>query len=275
MIELIKSFVPGSFPFLLAGLIGGVSLLFLTERTSRWGRRWLVALAIFYAMCSTPFGAETLVWTLASARPLAAPADAQGASAIVVLGGGSISYGWGSRESTLHEPGTYSALRVLEAARVYRLLNKPLVIASGGIVDPRRQLTSEADVMRTALIQLGVPADRIVLEPESRNTHDQAVLVKPLLQAHRVERFVLVTSVTHMKRSVGAFRSESLEPIPSAASCCLWQTPIAGVSRWAPRLPALNVSELVFYEYLALPYYWVRGWLTKPPFDLRELRKGI
>lgn len=276
MIELIKRLIPGSFQFLLGGVIVGVTLLWLTERTSRWGRRWLLALALFYTVCSTPFGAETLVWTLAKDfRGLAAPSEAQGATAIVVLGGGSISYGWGSREHTLHEPGTYTVLRVLEAARVYRLLDRPLIIVSGGIVDPSTQLVSEADVMRTALLQLGVPDDRIVLEAGSRNTHEQAVLVKPVLKANRIERFVLVTSSNHMKRSIGAFQSEFLDPIPSAASCCFWHARMPGTPRWLPKFFALNVSEMVLYEYLALPYYWARGWLTRPALDLQELRKGI
>jgi uncharacterized SAM-binding protein YcdF (DUF218 family) len=277
MIDLIRRvFIPGSFLFLLGGLSLGVAMLWMTERSARWGRRWLLALTLFYLLFSTPFAAERLVRMFSDeALRLNTAADAQGATAIVLLGGGSVSYGRSTADPLVHDLGALSGLRVVEAARLYRLLNGPLVIASGGIVVPGEQLAPEAEVMKRALVALGVPADRIVLETASRNTRSQAIEVKPILQRHRIDRFVLVTSPPHMYRSMGAFRAEFLDPIPSVAACCSWHRAVVTASGWQPSLNALNVSTSVFYEFMAVPYYWARGWLTRPAIDLQGIRKGI
>ena len=67
-------------------------------------------------------------------------------------------------------------------------------------------------------MQLGVPADRIVLESGSVNTHDEAVLVAPMLRALHVDRLVVVTSDIHMRRSLATFRGAGLDPVPAIAS---------------------------------------------------------
>src|ERR1035437_1540151 len=113
--------------------------------------------------------------------------------------------------------------------------------------------------MRVALVQLGVPADRIVLESESVNTHDEAVLVAPMLRALHVDRVVVVTSDIHMRRSMATFRGAGLDAVPAIAP-----DPFNSESRvrsFVPTTEGLRFTGGVVHEYVGLAYYRVRGWL--------------
>jgi uncharacterized SAM-binding protein YcdF (DUF218 family) len=92
------------------------------------------------------------------------------------------------------------ALRIMEAARVYRALDKPWVIVTGGVASGYR---TEAERMKAELELMGVPADRIVCGAASAEHHEHAIYVPPLLRERHVTRFVLVTSRQHVARALG------------------------------------------------------------------------
>ena len=249
--------LPGSIPFLVVGLVIGVALLYGRDRARRLGRYWLPALAAAYLAMSVPVGADILVGGLARGfSSIASASDAGGATAIVVLGGGSHRYS--NQGSGVEFVSEGSALRALEAARIYHLLSDPLVITSGSMMP--EQTRSEAALLADALISLGVPAGRIIREARSMNTREHAIYVPPVLRKHGVERFVLVTSATHIRRSVKAFEAEGLHPVPSM-SAMRSVRPVRGLSEWWPGGGNLNISQQAIYELFGLVYYWSRGWI--------------
>jgi len=151
-----------------------------------------------------------------------------------------------------------AGLRVLEAARLFDLLHQPFIIASGGITERGGAGAPESAALRRALIDLGVPADRILLESESKNTRDEAIVVKRMLAERGVVNFVLVTSPLHMRRSMYTFAQQGMHPIPSPSAL----VPDQAFSR-SLLLPSdawLQVGDSVIYEWLARAYYWWKGW---------------
>ncbi|MGH6895664.1 MAG: YdcF family protein [Geminicoccaceae bacterium] len=64
---------------------------------------------------------------------------------------------------------------------------------------------SEADVMREFARRHGLDG-RVIFEDQARNTYQNAVLSKPLAAPAPEQRWLLVTSASHMPRSVGVFR---------------------------------------------------------------------
>jgi uncharacterized SAM-binding protein YcdF (DUF218 family) len=262
IVEFIKLYlIPGSPTFLMAGLVLGVAALFGGERARRWGRAWLVALVLVYWLLSTPLVAGALISALGRGYgPLETAAEAHGVEAVVVLGGGSATYR--ARGAELDVPSASSALRALEGARVYALLGDPIVFASGGEAEEAGVDNPESAVLRTVLIEGGVPEARIVLESDSTDTHEQALEMAPLLEARGVERFVLVTSPSHMRRALGAFRDAGLDPIPSASEQSSETAPTP--SALLPHPEALRASQSALREALALAYYAARGWLAAP-----------
>lgn len=259
LVEFVKEFlIPGSIPFLLMGLTVGVALLH-KRTTARWGRRWLTALVAAYWIASTPLGSRMLAAGLHRGYGSLVQAEqAEGATAVVVLSGGSLTYrARGEEISVLSEP---SAFRALEAARVYRLLDSPWVVVSGGIGDPDRQLNPESETMRDELVRAGVPAERILVEPASSDTREQALNLRPLLAEHGIVRFVLVTSPTHVWRALAVFEALGLHPVPSVSA---WRSEGLPDRLWQvlPSTSSLFNSQSAMREYLALAYYWSRGWL--------------
>jgi uncharacterized SAM-binding protein YcdF (DUF218 family) len=236
----------------------GVALLYAGPTLARWARRGLVAVVVAYWILTCPAGAALLARTLtADFRPLETADDASGARAVVLLSGGSRTIrSAGGRLPIVTSP---SALRALETARVYRLLGDPLVIVSGGVTDSEAKALSEAEAIRGAVIALGVPTDRVIIESESRNTREEAVILKRLLAERGIDRFVIVTSPIHMGRSLAAFAVEGMHPVPSASP--LYQDRTNAPFPLTPNEMSLEIGNAVVYEWCARAYYWWRGWV--------------
>ena len=258
MLDLLKQLLrPASISCMLALLTPGVALLFV-PRLSRWGRRWLAAVTIFYLVLSTQAGSGLLARTLADGyTPLASAAEARGARVVVVLGSGSVNLRASGRQ--LSSVTMAAGLRVLEAARLFDLLNGPLVIASGGVTEHDGAAAPESVALQRALVELGVPPDRILLESQSKDTHDEAVIIKQMLAERGLTEFVLVTSPLHMRRSLMTFEREGMHPIPSPSALTTDRT-----DGWNPLRPSdmwLSIGDNAIYEWIARGYYWWKGYL--------------
>lgn len=252
--------IPGSLWFLFLGLSVGVLLLYWRGGAERWGRRWLTALVGLYWLLSIPVVPKWLEARLIGGyTSLANHRQAATAKAVVVLTGGAMTFRTEGRSITSLSSAT--AFRLLEAIRVYGLLDQPWLIVCGATRDRRGQ-SGLYEAIRDELIKAGVPAERIVLESTSRNTREQAMNLAPLLQGHRVEQFVLVTSPTHMRRAMGTFEANHLHPVASVSAGAAEEM-IA--SRWLflPGSDSLRATRWALREYLALAYYWSRGWTTR------------
>jgi uncharacterized SAM-binding protein YcdF (DUF218 family) len=258
MLDFLKSNLrPAHITAVVVLLTPGTVMLFV-PKLAHWGRRWLAAVLMFYALFSSQVGAGLLARTLSGGyRPIASADEARGAKAIVVLGSGSVNLRASGRQLTMVT--AEAGLRVLEAARVYELLNGPLVIASGGITERDPAAVPESLALQRALLDLGVRPDRILLESESKNTRDEAVIVRRMLADRGISEFVLVTSPMHMRRSMLAFEQQGMHPIPSPSHLVPEQT-----TERNPLLPSdlwLQITDFAIYEWLARGYYWWHGWL--------------
>ena len=163
----------------------------------------------------------------------------------------------------LSYPSESASLRVIEGARVFRLLSGvPLVVASGGTtIDGQR--AAEGNVMAETLVSLHVPRERIVVEEVSMTTYEQASNVTRLLKSRGIDRFVLVTSPTHMRRSAAAFRAQHADVVPSVAAPFRereWKPPF-----FIPNEDWFQISRNAVYDYVALVYYWARGRFAPAP----------
>jgi uncharacterized SAM-binding protein YcdF (DUF218 family) len=248
-------FTPGSVTFFLLMLVPGVLLLFRKKDSGRLGKLWVALLLAFYWILSTPITAIALVNALTPAvPPIMSKADARGATAIVVLSAGmEIQRSHGDMVSA---PSRQGWLRVMEAARVYRVLGGVPIIATGGLGSPQY---SEAGLMAHQLRELGVPAESVILEEKARNTRDHALLVPPILKARGIQKFVLVTSRQHLRRSIAAFRAVGMDPIPAAPEAYVNHG--GALEKFLPSRIALDMSERLFYDLGGWVYYWGRGWL--------------
>ena len=88
------------------------------------------------------------------------------------------------------------------------------LVFSGGSGMVLQQDVKEAETARLFFAQMGLDTSRIVFEDQSRNTYENAHYTYKLLAPKANERWVLITSASHMPRSVGSFRKAGWRPIP-------------------------------------------------------------
>lgn len=123
------------------------------------------------------------------------PAQAANPSFIVVLGGGGI-------------PSETGLMRTYEAAAVAaRFPAATVVVALPAEGAPE---TSSTGRMKAELVMRGVAADRILLEPQGRNTREQALNVAKMIPGAETNTVLVVTSPEHVKRAVLSFRKAGL-----------------------------------------------------------------
>ena len=108
--------------------------------------------------------------------------------------------------------------RFTNALWLYRAGRVRCIIVSGGSGAVLAKAHTEAADLATLLRLAGVPARAILLEQQSRNTHENALFTKRLLAAHPdIRSLVLVTSAFHQRRALGCFQKVGLNPIPFPA----------------------------------------------------------
>ncbi|MBX9759571.1 MAG: YdcF family protein [Beijerinckiaceae bacterium] len=197
-------------PFNLLALlvVAGACLLF--TRFAKTGRRMVALAAVgFLVLGASPLGVVMLrVLEDRFPRP---PADMPAPAGIVVLGGGV-----NELVTRLRGPVELSGAgdRMTEAAMLARRYPQAKLVFTGGSAALLGSPYKEAHVARQLFLGLGLPAEQLVFESESRNTYENAVFTRDLVKPKPGDRWLLVTSASHMPRSVGIFREAGFEVTP-------------------------------------------------------------
>ncbi len=154
----------------------------LISRGSLASRRFLAVCAVGYWLAGSYIVPETVRgWLTHGYAPLTRADVPAGRTAVVVLGSGSHQFrDWSEGQFVVVDQ--IGAARLLEAARVFRLLEADFIVSSGGLIRPTPRTWPSGLAMAEDLVRLGVPRDRIIVESASKTTRDQAVLVKELLR---------------------------------------------------------------------------------------------
>ncbi len=109
---------------------------------------------------------------------------------------------------------TAAANRVTSFVALARRYPRARLVFTGGSGDIEQGVSNEARYMRVLLEQLGLPPGRVVFEDRSRTTWENAVDSFALAAPRPGERWVLLTSASHMPRAVGVFRRAGWTVLP-------------------------------------------------------------
>ncbi|MCG5497806.1 ElyC/SanA/YdcF family protein [Ectothiorhodospira variabilis] len=177
--------------------------------------------------------------------PLSDTASLEGVTAVVVLGGGWNPDGPGPASMRLSES---SAQRLLEGVRLVQALPQARLLVSGASRDPDREPVAAG--YSQAAAELGVTASRVVMLDTPVDTAQEAYAVREVLAPG--ERFVLVTSASHMPRAVLHFQRAGLEPIPAPTRFKTGDRSGSPLRFWLPSAQHLRKTERALYEYMGL-----------------------
>ena len=182
--------------------LGGVGLVLMVTRFKRAGQRLALGSLILLALLGfSPLG-RVLSHGLESRFPPWDPA--RGAPDGIVVLGGAIVPGLSRDYGDTVVSG--DAGRVIAIAKLARAYPNARIVYSGGDSSLLVNGLSEANFLYPLLDYFGIPRERVMLESRSRNTEENAVFSKELVQPKPGERWLLVTSAQHMPRAVGCFR---------------------------------------------------------------------
>jgi uncharacterized SAM-binding protein YcdF (DUF218 family) len=150
--------------------------------------------------------------------------------------------------------------RCLEAARLYKKAGGCRIVASGGKVFADTPGPSLAQAMSDFLVDLGVrPAD-IVLEDQSRTTHENALYTEEILTRLGVHRVILVTDATHMRRAARCLRALGVEVTPAPCNYRATWFPWT-VGRFLPTPDGAKDVDAALHEWVGIVWYRLRGWI--------------
>jgi uncharacterized SAM-binding protein YcdF (DUF218 family) len=182
--------------------------------------------------------------------------DAKGGSphGIVVLGGAvSPDVSAARNDVALNE----AAERMTSVAKLARDHPSARIVFTGGSGRLFGGAT-EADFVTGLFESFGIPRDRIVLENRARNTVENAVFTKALVQPKPAERWLLVTSAHHMPRSIGIFRKAGF---PVEAHPVDFRTRGAAdlTGPFGSLAAGLARTDAAMHEWAGLIVYWLTG----------------
>lgn len=99
--------------------------------------------------------------------------------------------------------------RVRAGVELWRAGAAPLVIVSGGRT--RGAARAESEAMADVALELGLPAEALVVEAASRSTYENAHRVAEILRQRGLARVRVVTTPFHLRRAVRWFRRAGLD----------------------------------------------------------------
>jgi len=149
------------------------------------------------------------------------------------------------------------AERLLAFLTLSRRHHQAKLVYTGGSGSLLDQEFKDANAAEMLLKEHGLDLSRLVLEDQSRNTYENAVCSKALVEPGPEETWVLITTAWHMPRSVGIFRKVGWPVIPYPVDH--WTDPGSLLKiDWDP---AGNLRDLKFAvkEWVGLLSYYISG----------------
>jgi uncharacterized SAM-binding protein YcdF (DUF218 family) len=192
-----------------------------------------------------------------------APADA-----VVMLGGGI--------QPSRYEAGgfhlTRAGDRLMMTVELMRLGKAPVLLLGGGGAVLDAEVKIEADLVRDwiadwkLLESAGLPPPEVISLGRCKDTRDEAVRVRKLIEQRGWKRVLLVTSAAHMSRAEATFRTAGVlaEPVP-----CNFMTTVSTSSAAPgfsfPRYEGFEQFSVWLHEQIGWLEYRRRGWIKAAP----------
>ena len=259
--KLISAFLEPSTVCVLL-LATGLALLWFTRR-QRPGKILVVDRTGAAAAVQQPVVRRTCCWrrSRVAIRPCTPPSGCRRPPTppgrrrlkfVVVLAGGHVA---DPRVPLDRQLGTSALARVIEGIRLHRQLPGSKLMLSGGLAAQRQRPARRRAGRGGHRVWGGQPghgaaSDGLGHRGGGRDHHRQLVGKQP---------FILVTSASHMPRSLALFRRRGGQPIAAPTFLSTLDEPGVSLSSWFPSPDALNESDAGLHEYLGILWSNLRG----------------
>ncbi|MBB3235022.1 YdcF family protein [Phyllobacterium endophyticum] len=148
--------------------------------------------------------------------------------------------------------------RFVEAAILAARYPGAKVVVTGGSGNLLLKGEGDGTTAPRLLAALGVAPDRLIMESQSRNTYENAVLTKEMVKPQPGQTWLLITSAFHMPRSMGIFRTVGFAVVPWPSDYRTSGEEGVGVTHDNPQDSLQNVS-IALREWIGLVAYRLTG----------------
>lgn len=135
------------------------------------------------------------------------------------------------------------------------------VILTGGSSAVFNKVYFEAEEAKKYMVQLGIDANKIITDADSRNTYENAIITKRILDSLNItDPVLLVTSASHMYRSMKCFQKAGVSFVAYPAHHV--STPSRNYSIEAILIPnpySMNLLHALLHEWVGLLAYKISG----------------
>ena len=187
--------------FIITPLVWIIVLLFFSVFSKNEKRKkkclyWGLGLVLFFSN-SFIFDEFVRLWEV----PATHFEDLKTCDAGIVLGGMS------SYDGEMQRVQFYRGVdRLLQAVELYRRGTIKKIIFTGGSGSILHPEMKEGNYINRYLLYMGIPSKDFLIESESKNTRENALFTKALLEKEKITgSCMLITSAFHMRRSLGCF----------------------------------------------------------------------
>lgn len=254
--QVIRIFI---WPYNIALFFLFTSFFLLCRNQTKVAKRILGVTLIALSIISLPILVFQRTAVLESDYPAKPLNEFPESDAIVVLGGST-----GQKIRPRFEAEETEGSRLLAAYRLFRKNKAKWIIISGGVpydsVDGTER--TEATDMKDILLDIGVPAENILEENRSRNTVENALFTKKILDEKGLKKVLLVTSAVHMRRAKMIFDRVGIDSI--AVPCQHKATDRKyKLGDFIPEAGAMNGMNSLFKEFVG---YWLTYFMPLSSF---------
>ena len=153
-----------------------------------------------------------------------------------------------------------SADRLTEAVALYGegKINKLLI--SSGVHEEGHPEHNEAKITSDLLMRMGIPQSDIVLEQNSWNTYQNAMMTKELL-GERDTEILLITSAFHMNRAKACFEKQGFKVVPYPVDFIADNEPRDWTWYVIPSFRTLTEWQIPLKEWVGTIVYRTKGYL--------------
>ena len=259
MFTLLKMLKPFFLPPALV-LLGLAASLFLAARKKwRWTVRILAVTLLGYYLLSIEPVAYLLVRSLEDTVDPSRLGEGE-PIAILILAGGYHRAGGARPFAELAGP---SWRRLWRGIEIYREMDGKIpILYAGGSGDPFDSSPGQARLARGYALTSGVPPEDFRIEEKSRDTYENAQGARAILESEfsgsEPIPVILVTSSTHMLRSILVLRKAGFDPLPAPADYPIGEVSLSPLAFY-PSPGVFLTSTRCLHEWLGISAYWLMG----------------
>ncbi len=244
--------------FLISPLVWVIALLVISMRAKNElrAKKLRIAAVIVLYLCSNSFIVDELFRAYETTTPDYDLHKTHYDGAIVLGGIGNVDKRLNKINFNYSGDRLFQTLRLLKQNRIDKLI---FTGGSGSIEFPDHK---EGVYIHKYLNEIGINDSLLIIEKESKNTYENAVFTKKLIDSLRLgDKFLLVTSAYHMPRAMAVFKKAGYTNITPYIT-----NKVSGLRRFTfdhlfiPSPDALFQLQFLLHEWVGFMVYKIKGY---------------